>query len=74
MVLSVINRWKDQGLLPDQAKRTRFDGISDIYQDYQERLLILNAVDFGDLFLHCLTLFKTTLKSCRRTSSILNIF
>jgi DNA helicase-2/ATP-dependent DNA helicase PcrA len=58
VVLSAINRWKDQGLLPEQAKRSRRDIVSDLYQQYQERLLVLNAVDFGDLLLHCLTLFK----------------
>ena len=58
IVLSVINRFKDHGLLPEQAKRTRRDVVSDLYQDYQERLLVLNAVDFGDLLLHCLTLFR----------------
>ena len=58
MVLSLINRWKDQGLLPEQVKRSGTDVISNLYQEYQERLLVLNAVDFGDLLLHCLTLFR----------------
>ena len=29
-----------------------------LYAAYQERLKALNAVDFGDLLLHCLTLFR----------------
>jgi len=58
MVLSIINRWKDQGLLPEQVKRSGPDLISGLYHEYQERLLVLNAVDFGDLLLHCLTLFR----------------
>ncbi|RZI46142.1 ATP-dependent helicase [Candidatus Finniella inopinata] len=58
MVLSLINRWKDRGLLPAQVKRSGNDLISGLYQDYQERLLVLNAVDFGDLLLHCLTFFR----------------
>jgi len=57
IVVSVINRWKDQGLLPDQVSRSG-DLVAEIYKEYQERLLVLNTVDFGDLLLHCLTLFR----------------
>ena len=32
--------------------------LKQIYQQYQNRLQILNAADFGDLLLHCLTLFR----------------
>ncbi|WP_282094574.1 ATP-dependent helicase [Epibacterium ulvae] len=32
---------------------------SEIYAQYQKRLLELNAVDFGDLLLHMVTIFKT---------------
>ena len=28
-----------------------------LYKAYQERLKVLNACDFGDLLLHCLTIF-----------------
>lgn len=58
VVLSVINRLKDQALSPEQAKRSQPHVMGELYQDYQERLLVLNAVDFGDLLLHCLNLFK----------------
>ncbi len=58
LVLSMINRWKDQALSPEQAQKTHHKVIADLYQEYQERLQVLNAVDFGDLLLHCLTLFK----------------
>lgn len=61
LILSVISRWKDRGLTPDQVTFGESNGqdrILRLYADYQQRLLILNAVDFGDLLLHCLTLFQ----------------
>ncbi|AUH62752.1 ATP-dependent helicase [Paracoccus zhejiangensis] len=30
----------------------------ELYRQYQDRLLALNAVDFGDLLMHCVTLFQ----------------
>jgi DNA helicase-2/ATP-dependent DNA helicase PcrA len=63
-VMGVIQRWKDRGLLPDKVPAG--DGgelangrLIEIYRQYQERLKTLNACDFGDLLLHCLTLFQT---------------
>ncbi|WP_108783477.1 ATP-dependent helicase [Pontivivens insulae] len=32
--------------------------VVDIYRDYQKRLITLNAVDFGDLLLHIVSIFK----------------
>ncbi|MEZ5691530.1 MAG: UvrD-helicase domain-containing protein [Rickettsiales bacterium] len=59
---AVVGQWKDQGLTPDKvtnAKDTQaIDGQAlPVYKIYQERLKRLNAVDFGDLILHMLTLF-----------------
>jgi DNA helicase-2/ATP-dependent DNA helicase PcrA len=58
----VIQRWKDRGLTPDKVPAD--DGgefangrATALYGQYQERLKALNAADFGDLLLHCLTLF-----------------
>ena len=73
-VLSVIQRWKDRGLIPDKVTGSEgsdaFDGqVLTLYKDYQARLLTLNAADFGDLLLHCLTLFQSdaeVLSSYRR--------
>lgn len=53
-----INKLKDKGFLPDRARDVEDPLVCDIYQDYQERLITLNAADFGDLLLHNLTLFK----------------
>jgi DNA helicase-2/ATP-dependent DNA helicase PcrA len=61
-LLAVIQRWKDRGLGPEKVPRGDADGFADgraimLYERYQERLATVNAVDFGDLLLHNLTLF-----------------
>jgi DNA helicase-2/ATP-dependent DNA helicase PcrA len=62
MLAAVIDRWKDRGLAPervpsgDAAQFADGRGI-ELYRTYQERLRTLNACDFGDLLLHCLTIF-----------------
>jgi DNA helicase II / ATP-dependent DNA helicase PcrA len=60
---AVIERWKDRGLTPDKVSAAEIGDFADgkaieLYKLYQERLAILNAVDFGDLLLHNLTLFQ----------------
>ena len=61
VLLGVIQRWKDRGLTPEKV--TAEEGgefaeglITILYEEYQARLQTINAVDFGDLLLHCLTL------------------
>jgi DNA helicase II / ATP-dependent DNA helicase PcrA len=61
LLLVLIQRWKDRGLGPDQVSKADAGGFADgrailLYRRYQERLLTFNAVDFGDLLLHNLTL------------------
>ncbi len=63
MLLSIIERWKDRALTPDKLKpQDAGDAangrILSIYKQYQDRLLSLNACDFGDLLLHNITLFQ----------------
>ena len=63
ILLDIIQRWKDRGLIPTavtDAENTNFcDGKAlGFYQVYQNRLKELNAVDFGDLLLKPLELFK----------------
>lgn len=63
MILAVIQRWKDRGLTPDKVSAVDVadfdnDQLLKLYKEYQQRLSDLNAVDFGDLLLHCLTLFQ----------------
>ena len=62
LVLAVIERWKDKGLMPDkvslgEAGHLLAGQALDLYAQYQQRLLALNACDFGDLLLHNLTIF-----------------
>jgi len=71
VVLGVIQRWKDRGLTPDRVSKAEgadaADGwVLDIYRDYQERLRVFNAADFGDLLLHCLTLFREDAEVLRK--------
>ena len=63
-VMGAIQRWKDLGLGPDKVSQEPAGELAngrlkDVYRLYQERLLTLNACDFGDLLLHTLTLFLT---------------
>ncbi len=58
-----IDSWKNKGLGPDQISegdaRAFGDGKGrDLYRQYQERLKILNACDFGDLLTETIRLFK----------------
>jgi DNA helicase II / ATP-dependent DNA helicase PcrA len=62
-LLEVIQRWKDRGLTPDKVTGAEGSDVAEgrihgLYVEYQERLRLLNAADFGDLLLHCLTLFQ----------------
>src|SRR6195256_913023 len=61
-LLGLIERWKDRGLVPDKVPAGDAGDYADgravaLYRGYQERLATVNAVDFGDLLLHNLTLF-----------------
>jgi DNA helicase-2/ATP-dependent DNA helicase PcrA len=63
VISGVIQRWKDRGLMPGAVSDAEGSDAADgkavlIYKEYQERLTLLNAADFGDLLLLCLELFK----------------
>ena len=61
-ILAIINGWKNRGLYPEKvipSKKNIFEkGILKIYKIYQNKLLDLNACDFGDLILHCVNIFE----------------
>ena len=64
MLGGVIQRWKDRGLTPDKIGTAEAGDIANgrmraLYTAYQARLLALNAVDFGDLLLHMLTVLQS---------------
>ena len=58
----LIDRWKNRGWTPSQVPAAESHGFADskgvaLYTRYQERLVALNACDFGDLLLHMLSIF-----------------
>ncbi|MBN9264765.1 MAG: UvrD-helicase domain-containing protein, partial [Hyphomicrobium sp.] len=59
---AMIDNWKNKGLTPDKVSTGDsqvFAGIgARLYAAYQQRLKELNAVDFGDLLLETLRLFR----------------
>lgn len=59
-ILAQIQRWKDRALTPERVLKQGGEDsfLANLYRIYQERLLVVNAMDFGDLLLHCLTLFE----------------
>ncbi len=62
-IASIIQRWKDRGLMPDKVSLSEGAGIEDgrildLYRDYQVRLKQVNAADFGDLLLLCIDMFQ----------------
>ncbi|KGB83421.1 DNA helicase II [Rhodovulum sp. NI22] len=58
----VIDNWKNRAWTPDKvpaAEASAFNGRGvALYAAYQDRLKTLNAVDFGDLLLHVVTIFQ----------------
>ncbi len=60
ILAGIISRWKDRALTPEKVGEPNADFekvAARIYGHYQDRLRVLNAVDFGDLILLCLKLF-----------------
>ncbi len=60
----LIDQWKNKGLVPadiDAGESERYANGrgGELYQQYQARLIALNACDFGDLLLHMLVILKT---------------
>ncbi|WP_090060125.1 ATP-dependent helicase [Celeribacter neptunius] len=58
----MIDSWKNRALTPGHVSAgegAEFNGLGvKLYAQYQERLKTLNAVDFGDLLLHMVTIFQ----------------
>ena len=60
---SLIDGWKNRGLGPDDVPAGEAAAFGngrggELYKTYQERLKILNAVDFGDLLVETLRLLR----------------
>ena len=61
-ILAIIQRWKDRGLTPEKVSASEVGEFAggkalELYKEYQQRLIMFNACDFGDLLLHNLSLF-----------------
>ena len=61
-IISLINKWKNNSWYPNDVILKKGDGLErqllKIYKIYQEKLLNLNTCDFGDLILHCVSIFE----------------
>ncbi len=63
ILLAMIDNWKNKALLPQDLNASDIPDIyngkaGEYYLQYQNRLRTLNSVDFGDLLLLCITLFR----------------
>ncbi len=62
MLSGIIDAWKNKAITPDKipvADSGAFDHKGpELYAAYQRRLRDLNAVDFGDILLHMVTIFQ----------------
>ncbi|MBY6162209.1 UvrD-helicase domain-containing protein [Mameliella alba] len=60
---NIIDDWKNRALTPDKIPAADGGAYNhrgpELYAAYQRRLLELNAVDFGDLLLHMVTIFQS---------------
>ncbi|MEM9716184.1 MAG: UvrD-helicase domain-containing protein [Pseudomonadota bacterium] len=63
LLASIIDSWKNRAWTPDKVPAHEADKFNhkaiDLYKEYQARLKVLNAADFGDLLLHVVTIFQT---------------
>ncbi|WP_370304134.1 ATP-dependent helicase [Pseudooceanicola sp.] len=60
---SIIDSWKNRAWTPDKVPAAESGAYNhrgtELYDQYQTRLKELNAVDFGDLLLHMVTIFQS---------------
>ena len=64
-ILSIIDRWKNKGFYPNEVVINKNDiyekTVLPLYKIYQQKLLDLNACDFGDLILHAVKILEKNL-------------
>ena len=64
-IMSLINKWKNLGLYPNDVILKKSENLEKnllkIYKIYQTKLVDLNACDFGDLILHCVSMLEKNL-------------
>jgi len=58
----IIDGWKNRALTPEKLPAAEAEAFNrrgpELYAQYQQRLIDLNATDFGDLLLHMITIFQ----------------
>jgi DNA helicase-2/ATP-dependent DNA helicase PcrA len=63
LLAGLIDGWKNRAWTPEKVPSSEASAYNnrgtELYAAYQERLKTLNATDFGDLLLHCVTIFQT---------------
>ena len=63
LLASLIDGWKNRAWTPEKVPSSEAGAYNnrgtELYAAYQDRLKTLNATDFGDLLLHCVTIFQT---------------
>ena len=63
MLAGLIDSWKNRAWTPEKVPSSEASAYNnrgtELYAAYQDRLKSLNATDFGDLLLHCVTIFQT---------------
>ncbi len=61
-IIAIIDKWKNKGLYPGEVKINPKDiyekTILPVYKIYQNKLIELNACDFGDLILHSVKILE----------------
>ena len=72
-VLDDISRWKDNMLTPDEAKQAAVDfeerEHAKLYQEYQDRLFKVRAMDFDDLIFNMIRVLTECPKARRKLQS-----
>ncbi len=61
-ILAIIDKWKNRGFYPEDVELKKRETLEknflSIYKIYQQKLIDLNSVDFSDLILHTVKIFK----------------
>ena len=61
-ILAIIDKWKNRGFYPEDVELKKRETLEknflSIYKIYQQKLINLNSVDFSDLILHTVKIFK----------------
>ena len=79
VLAAMIDGWKNRGLTPEQVPAGEAGAFANgrgkqLYAAYQARLKILNAVDFGDLLMENIRLFREQPGCARRLSAAVQIY